>query len=196
MKQSLRAIIIGLAISTFMTACAAEPTDVDALVEEPRTIQVPDWARANIAYSTAGTGRWVADNAAYKSGTETWDSYVIEWRAGPDNLSMTARMYAMIDGRPSQGDFWSFYQYWDTAKGEMRIIQSGWGVVGDGAMTAGDAPNTFITEQTFTTTEGKANPVRHTMAELSPTQHETTSFNRGDDDDWVQDRRYIWTLES
>jgi hypothetical protein len=196
MRYFTRAIITGFLASTLITACSAEPTAEDSPAEAAAVTPIPDWARTNIAYMTAGSGRWVADNAEYKSDAEAWDSYVIEWRAGPDNLSMTARMYGVIDETPSQADFWSFYQYWDRAAGAMRVVQSGWGVVGDGTMQSTDRPRTYLSDQTFTTSTGDANAVRHEMVELSPTEHKTTSYNPSEDGSWTQDRSYVWTRES
>lgn len=201
MLYNIRPISIGVIALLGITACSTEPpaTHVDPVSVNEDAAQaalvpasIPSWARANIAYMTEGSGRWVADNAAYKSDAEPWEFYVIEWTAGPDDLSMTARMYATIDDQPSQADFWSFYQYWDRASGEMRVIQSGWGVVGDGVMTLGDDGQTHFAEQMFTAEGRPPNRVRHESRELSPTEHETKSLNWSKDGTWEMDRAYIW----
>ncbi|GLQ22358.1 hypothetical protein GCM10007853_02320 [Algimonas ampicilliniresistens] len=201
MTYTIRPVLIGTIALLGIAACSEEPqaTQADPVSVSQDTTQaapvptaIPDWARANIAYMTEGTGRWVADNAAYKSDAEPWEFYVMEWSAGPDDLSMTARMYATIDGQPSQADFWSFYQYWDRASGEMRVVQSGWGVVGDGTMTLGDDGKTHFAEQTFTAEGRPPNRVKHESRELSPTEHETKSLNWTEDGTWEADRSYIW----
>lgn len=198
-------LILGAGLACFALAgCMAEAPETPAKAK-PVTeagdatlalTTVPDWARANIRYMSAGTGQWIADNATYRSEGEPWDSYVIEWTAGPDDLSMTARMYALKDGQPSQGDFWSFYQFWDYPTGQMRIIQNGWGVHGEGTIWMDEDGATLIAEQRFTPVSGPAYSVRHETAELSETEHRSASLNPSDAGTWVTDRAYVWVRTS
>lgn len=167
-------------------------TATDMLEDTLYPSAIPDWARANIKYMSEGTGQWVADNAAYKSETEPWDQYVIEWRAGPDDLSMSARMYALKDGTPSSADFWSFYQFWDVFSGEMRVIQSGWNALGDGTLWWDQEREAYIAEQTFGSPGGTGRLVRHETIELNATEHQTRSLNQDESGNWVPDRQYVW----
>lgn len=197
-------ILTGLFLSG-VTGCEAAQTDTqDEAQPAPEPLQseiastqtlpttIPDWARANIRYMSEGSGRWVADNARYKSETEPWDQYVIEWRAGPDDLSMTARLYALKDDTPSSADFWSLYQYWDMFADEMRVVQSGLNALGDGTLWWDAQDRIYVAEQTFGSPGGTGRTVRHETVELSATEHETRSFYASESGDWIADRTYIW----
>lgn len=77
----------------------------------------------------------------------------------------------------------------------MRVIQSGWGVVGNGALEADETEGGLVSLQSFTTSAGDVNRERHRFVELDDMRHETTSFNMRDDGSWVRDRSYFWVRQ-
>ena len=54
---------------------------------------VPDWHMEHLVYMGRESGRWVADNAEYRSEGEPATEYVLEFAPSFDGTSMTGRLY-------------------------------------------------------------------------------------------------------
>ena len=153
----------------------------------------PDWFLEEIRLLTSGSGRWIADNSAYRSDEEPYDAYVTEWRASFDGTTMTGRLYGLRDGEPSV-DFWEFRQYWHPGRNEAVLEQFGWGgTVGIGtARRDGDETRT---DQTFHTADGGTNRVGHVGRFPDDVTHVTDSFDVDAEGTWVPRRSYTWKRE-
>jgi hypothetical protein len=71
----------------------------------------PDWYLEEIELLTSGSGRWEADNIAYKSDEEQFDAYVTEWRSSFDGLTMTVsdQEFSAPDGRQWRAGHRSYF---------------------------------------------------------------------------------------
>lgn len=150
----------------------------------------PQWFVDDIAFLTRDGGRWITDNSDYKSEQEQWDSYGVEWRAGPNGHSMSGRLFALKDGVESSADFWSFSQYWDPASQTAVIQQYGWGQVGAGTMWVADGA--LWMDQAFTTYDGKTDHRGHKALHPDADTHITTSFSISPKGEWTPSRTYTW----
>lgn len=149
----------------------------------------PAWYLEEIALLTAGTGRWVTDNARYRSDEEPFDAYVTEWVAGFGGTTMTGRLYGMQDGEASV-DFWEFRQYWHPGLQQVVVEQYGWGSrVGLG--TAWREGNVTHSRQTFYAADGSSSEQGHRSYFPDTDTHVTNSFDINDDE-WKPRRTYTW----
>ena len=165
----------------FATACLLAASG--AMAAQP-----PHWLLDEIAFQTRDGGRWVASNARYRSDTERWEAYGVEWVAGPAGASMSGRLFGIADGKDSL-PFWQFSQYWDPARGEVVVEQYGWSEVGIG--TAWQEGEEIKMKQTFTSFDGKVRIVGHVSAAEGEDAYRTTSFSI-DDGVWSVSRSYVW----
>ena len=160
---------------------------------------VPSWFSDDVQYSSRSGGRWLTDNAQYKSAQEQWDSYVIHWQAGPANHSMSGRMWALKDNAPSNGDFWAFSQYWNPATGEAVVQQSGWGSVGIGRLQPASSKQRdadFEMLQLFTTFDGNSSETGHRVKRVDDDTYDTWSFSFDKNGKEVEGRYYRWRRDS
>lgn len=179
-----------LAASVFLAACATSITAEPAATVTPAP---PAWFVENIEYMTKDGGLWIASNAAYKSESEAWDSYAVEWTAGPANHSMAGRLFAIKDGKETELDFWQFSQYWNPLTNEAVLQQTGWGSSGIGVMNAysDGGPGEIETVQTFISPDRTTRLEGHRTSESTGNSHRTISFKISAET-WEQQRSYVW----
>ena len=149
----------------------------------------PAWYLEEIALLTAGTGRWVTDNARYRSDEEPFDAYVTEWVAGFGGTTLTGRLYG-LQGDEASVDFWEFRQYWHPGLQQVVVEQFGWGSrVGLGtAWREGDVTHS---RQTFYAADGSSSEQGHRSSFPDDDTHVTESFDI-EGDDWTSRRTYTW----
>ncbi len=153
--------------------------------DPPTTI--PQWFIEDLK---ANIGTWIADNKAFESATEPYDSYGMEWRWGLGNTSMIGRLYGISNGK-EMGDFWQFRQYWDNQNNRAVIEQFGFqSVVGVGQLKP-LATNQTESIQTFSMADGKSWQVKH-VSKTSAHILETTSYRLDENKQWIKDRSYQW----
>lgn len=149
----------------------------------------PAWYLEEIATLTAGSGRWIADNSAFRSEQESYDAYVTEWVAGFGGTTMTGRLFAIQDGTESV-DFWEFRQYWHPGLEKVVVEQFGWGsVVGVG--TSWQEDGVTRTLQTFYAADGSSREEGHASYFQDDVTHVTESFDVVGDQ-WTPRRKYTW----
>lgn len=176
----MRAFLVALAFLIFPSVCPAA---------DPAT-KAPDWLRTEISRLSAGGGRWVADNSAYKSENEPFEAYSTEWRSSFDGDAMSGRLFGFRDGVQTKADFWEFRQYWHPGRQEAVLEQFGWGgafgsggLVEDGAGTKAD--------QTFYRPDGSTARTGHKSWFEDDDTYVTESFDIIDGA-WKPHRKYVW----
>lgn len=153
----------------------------------------PEWFLSHMAFMTQGSGRWIADNAPFKSEGEPNDAYGTEWNYGAGKKSMTGRLFAFRDGK-ELGTIWEFRVFWDPGRRQARIIQFGRdGTLGEGELTS-TGEKTTRSEQTFSDPSGGSTIVGHDTSE-EPGVHVTRSFDVKPDGTRVKRRDYAWKLQ-
>jgi hypothetical protein len=183
--MTIKAFSIGL-IALLMTSASVH-SEVAGETNAP-----PAWFLVEIATLTAGTGVWVADNSKYKNENEPYDAYATEWKSAFDGMSMSGRLYGIIDGE-EVAEFWQFRQYWHPGRKEAVVEQFGWGgTVGIG--TAWHEDGTTKSDQSFYAVDGSVNRSGHASHFPDPNTHVTASFDIVDDE-WQPRRVYTWTRE-
>ena len=153
----------------------------------------PAWYTQHIERMTSDGGRWIANNNAYQSDDETWDAYGVEWRAGPDNASMSGRLFGLKEGTEGQPDFWVFSEFWDPQRQRIVVQQYGWGSVGVGRVWRID--DTLFTQQTFSDFDGNSREEGHQITFRDDDTHETHSYGIGAGGLWTARRHYVWKRE-
>ena len=170
-----------LAVTFAMLMIGAEQT----LAESPP----PQWFLEEIRLLTSGSGRWEADNTAYKDDEEPFDVYVTEWRSSFNGMTMTGRLFGVADGKESP-TFWEFRHYWHPARQEVVIEQFGrGGVVGTGTMWREGA--TTVSDQEFSAPDGRQWRAGHRSDFPDGATHVTDSFDITDGQ-WKRRRSYTW----
>lgn len=135
----------------------------------------PQWYLDDIAVLSAGTGRWITDNSAYRSDAEPWGSYGTSWTASFDGTTMSGRLFA-IEGGKETTRFWEFRQYWHPGKREAVLEQFGrGGKLVIGRMT-NDGHVTTI-DQTAYAIDGSLSRGGHESRFLDSATYFTESFN-------------------
>jgi hypothetical protein len=155
---------------------------------EPPTV-APAWFIQEIATLTAGSGRWIADNSAYKSEQEPYEAYGTEWIASFDGTTMSGRLFGIKDGEET-ANFWEFRQYWHPGRGVAVVEQFGWGgTVGVGiAWRDGEKTRS---DQAFFTPGGSVSRTGHSSEFPDSDTHLTESFDI-EDEAWLPRRTYTW----
>jgi hypothetical protein len=149
----------------------------------------PDWYLEEIELLTSGSGRWEADNVAYKSDEEQFDAYVTEWRSSFDGLTMTGRLFGMTGGKESV-TFWEFRHYWHPVQQKVVIEQFGWGgVIGVGTMWREEAAT--VSDQEFSAPDGRQWRAGHRSYFPDDATHVTDSYDIADGL-WTKRRSYTW----
>jgi hypothetical protein len=160
---------------------------------------LPDWVLAQWTFSTQGTGRWIADNAAYKSPDEPWDAYGIEWRWGPGRLSLTGRLFGIVrepsGAAKDSAAMWEFFSYWDPARRELVLTQfGGHGVFGIGTASP-PGPEFADAIQRFYNPDGSTFRVAH-RSWKGDRELRQQSFDVSEAGDRTPRRTYTWKLEA
>lgn len=149
----------------------------------------PQWLRAEFENLTAGRGRWVADNSAYRSEQEPWDAYGLEWTWGIGRQSVNGRLYGISKGE-EKTSFWEYRLVWHPGEGHAILHQYGaWGSLGHGPMKPASDGGTEL-EQTFYEPDGRVWRMRHTETSAAG-ERRTKSFDWVDGV-WKESRTYVW----
>lgn len=153
----------------------------------------PSWYLEDVAALTMHGGRWVADNAAFKSESEPFEAYVIEWTAGFDGVALTGRLFAMKEGKQTP-TFWEFRQYWRPDEARAVVEQFGWGgTIGVGAYSKdGDE---IVMDQTFHAPGQPSRREGHRNKFQSTDVYITQSFEIVEGE-WLPRRKYVWKRDS
>lgn len=160
----------------------------------------PAWFRQHLQQLTAGSGRWIADNQAYRGDDEPFDAYGLQWQPGLGGHTATGQLFGLRAGEQSE-DFWQFRVYWDATGGHGVIEQfAGHGAVGRGPLTGfGEAT---LTDQTFTMPDGRQwRELHHAWFEddartgTADGVHVTHSFE-WKQGAWTPKRQYRWQLQA
>lgn len=158
---------------------------------------IPQWVIDSWTYSTQGTGRWVADNAAYQGADDPWDAFGIQWRWMPGKQAITGELFGIsraADGvERDSAPMWRFMSYWDPARQELVMTQfGGHGVfgVGKGQPPSGDHMDVV---QTFYNPDGSSYRVAH-RSWKDGTSNRQQSFDVDADGTWTPRREYVWVL--
>lgn len=134
----------------------------------------PQWFLDDIALLSAGSGRWITDNSAYKSDKEPWGFYGTAWTASFDGTTMSGRLFAIEDGEETTR-FWEFRQYWHPGRQEAVLEQFGrGGKLVIGKMT-NDGDVTTI-DQTSYAIDGRSSRGGHVSRFLDSDTYFTESF--------------------
>lgn len=133
---------------------------------------------------------WIASNDKYKSDTEVYTSYGIEWKWGLDKSSFVGRLFGMIEGREI-GDFLQFRQYWDNGAKQGKVEQFGFGgITALGNLSRLDDGFTESIQE-FSLPNGlKWNEKHITVMEKDVST--TTSYEKTDSNTWKKKRNYRW----
>ena len=164
---------------------AAEPATA------PASGALPGWYQTEIDSLSQGSGRWVADNSAFRSEQEPFEQYVVEWRKASDQRGLTGRLFGISGGKES-ADFWSFRIYWDAAANGAVIQQfAGFGAVGIGSLV-GFAGAT-LSDQSFTAPDGRTwREMHHSWFEGEVHVTRSLEWREGS---WSAKRTYRWKLQ-
>lgn len=162
--------------------------------DAPTGSAVPEWYGEHVDYMTRNGGRWVADNAEFRSEQETAEHYVIVFSPEFGGASMSARLFAVTEGEESV-DFWHFTGYWDPVANEAVLMQTGWGGnLGVGPTWQVDE-TTIRSEQVFSSPGGAIRTEAHDFIITGPDEHVTTTQRRVGDGPWTEGRTYTWVRE-
>lgn len=156
------------------------------------TKRMPEWVKAHMGYMTEGTGRWVADNSKFKSVSEPYDQYGVEWKWGIGKQSIKGRLFGMQKEKEI-AEFWEFYLFWHPQKQKVIIQQiSGNGIVGIGEIVNVESEKKIerMSQMIFFSPDGKSWSDLHRIFE-DKNEHQTTSFILKNST-WNKQRSYIW----
>lgn len=168
LAPGVRAFAAALALAVILPAQAAD--------QEAAASTIPDWYRADIAAMTRDGGRWIADNSARRSEAEPYDQYGLEWRASPDGLSMTGRLFGLRGGR-EVGEMWQFRQFWHPAEQRVYVMQWGaGGMYGMGVLTRLSETSGML-EQTFFTNDGRSFRIGHMYRNAGPDERTVEQYD-------------------
>ena len=153
----------------------------------PAQSQTPDWVQEEMEVMI---GRWIADNSAYQSEDEPYESYGIEWSWGIGEGSVVGRLFGLHDGE-EVGPFWDFRQFWHPGEEQLMVYQFGWGgVVGVGPVERVDEHTSRLL-QTFYDPDGSTRRVGH-RTERRDGVERGQSFDVSEDGTWTERRTYTW----
>lgn len=155
-----------------------------------RSQDIPGWMTREWKNLTNGTGIWIADNSTYKSDSEPYDQYGLEWEYGLGEKSVIGSLYGIISGK-KVGTFWEFRSFWDPVKNKGITLQIGPdGTFGLGEISLID-PDTVQTIQTFYTPVGKSFEIKH-YSLTTKYEHNTCSYTLDKNNHWIKNRTYQW----
>ena len=150
----------------------------------------PPWVEQDWAYWAGGSGRWIADNGAYRSEAETFDAYGMEWTWGLGKKTLKGRLFA-VKGGEEVGTIWELLSYWHP--GEARLVVNQWG--SDGTFGTGTQRRTGAdateSEERFFSPEGGGFRFGHRTRRL-PGEAHVQSYDVSEDGTWSERRAYVW----
>ena len=158
----------------------------------PTSPKAPQWFLDHMSYMTKGSGRWIADNAKYRSENEPFDAYGTEWRWAAGRRSITGRLFGMRDGA-EQRTFWEFRVFWHAGDKKAYIHQFG----GNGAVSIGTmeqaGPKHLRMKQKSVSPRGRVSWLGHDTKDVSETEQTTQSYDI-EGEVWKKRRFYRWKL--
>lgn len=167
---------------------------IAATVAASDTHSARDAFLEEIALLTAGSGRWIADNAEYVSEQEPYDAYGTEWQSSFGGTILSGRLFGVTDGEET-GTFWEFRQYWHPGRQVVVVEQfGGASVIGIGTAWVDDGRTHTL--QTFYAGDGSTqNQIGHRSHFPDAQTHVTESYDVVDDE-WILRRSYTWRRAS
>jgi hypothetical protein len=159
----------------------------------------PRWFLEHLEYMARDGGRWIADNAAYRSDQEPYDAYGMSWEWGLGKNSLKGRLFGVQDGK-DVGTFWEFRTIWHPGEHQALVYQYGPdGTVGIGTMQplAAEAgqPAGTTADQTFYRPDGSSFRAGHRNRDLDADTTDSHSFDISADGTWKPRRSYVWKRE-
>lgn len=172
-----------------------EELDKAASTKRGETTALPKWLIDHFTFMTAGSGRWITDNAEFTSENEPFDKYGTEWKWGVGKQSIRGRLFGM-NGSKEAGDFWEYRIYWHPKEKRAVFEQFGaGGIFGVGEMrnvTLGDGKAEKSVEMVFYSPDGSTWHDLHKLIEMQG-EHTTHSFKL-EAGNWRPQRTYVWRL--
>jgi hypothetical protein len=160
---------------------------IEYQVADIQSPQIPNWFRKEMR---SQIGTWQTSNAKYQSESEPFSDYIIQWTWGIGKTNINGELYGLQDGKKT-GNFWTFNQYWDPVKNQVRLIQYGHGGrIGDGKIKP-FTEQQIETIQTFSAPGIEAYLERH-LNRMTDDGLITTSYRLDDKGDWQAQRSYLW----
>ncbi len=154
----------------------------------------PEWFVQHNAFLTQGSGRWITDNAAYRSEDEPYDAYGLEWKSGLGGQTVTGRLFGLQNGR-EVGTFWEFRILWHPGEGQGHIMQYGGdGTLGTGTMEPRGEGKVWMV-QDFYNPDGSRVRLAHESTHGPGAWVHDRSFMMSSDGEWLARRSYDWKLE-
>lgn len=163
---------------------------IPAQTPPPDTAADTAW-RAHLAFLAAGTGVWIASNAAYRTaGNGEPAEYGQHYRMG---LGGTTQHGCLWGEYPDQKPvFWHFFTAWDPSKRQLLVHQaSGNGTIGIGY----ESIETGVAEQIFTRPDGVSWASKHVFTRPSADTLVTQSFEK-QNGEWQPRRTYHWVRQA
>ncbi len=129
---------------------------------------IPDWVQNHFGFMTKDSGRWITDNSKFKSESEPFDQYAVEFTWGIGKQSIKGRLLALKDTK-EVGMFWEYLALWHPAEKRVVFQQfGGTGVFGTGEMRAVESAEGKFenhTELTFYARDGTSWKDLHILTE-------------------------------
>ncbi len=153
---------------------------------------MPKWLTEHFEFLVSGKGRWIADNAKFKSEREPFDEYGMEWTWGLGKKSLKGRLFGLRD-KKELGTFWEFIIFWHPTQRRVIAQQfNGGGIFGEGEMKMVQSEGKAVIEldQTFHGPDGAIWKQRHQNIDGKDEFHaQNFDFVNGK---WNPDRIYVW----
>lgn len=135
-------------------------------------------------------GTWIASNEEYRSDSEPFEAYGLEWAPSADGQSLRGRLYGLRDG-VEEATFWEYRLFFHPGENHLWLMQWGaGGVYGEGAVKR-TGPRSTELEQVFHRPDGSSWRGRH-LETLEGDHRTTTSFRQDNEGQWALQRTYVW----
>jgi hypothetical protein len=198
LEISRRLLVLAVAATGLVLLAGAAPEnerqrEKPEAAGKPEAVEpgrVPPWLGDHMSHLAGGTGRWIADNSAYKGEAEPWDRYGMEWKWGVGKRTIRGRLFA-LQGKQEKAEFWEYRLVWHPGEKRALLYQFGWdGTFGYGELKPSAKGRMNELEQTFYRPDGSSWKGRHESVE-TPDEHRTKSFTMKDGA-WHESRTYVW----
>jgi hypothetical protein len=136
---------------------------------------VPEWHVEHLDYMSRESGRWVTDNAAYRSENEPATEYVLEFGPSFDGSSMTGRLYGQVNGRYTV-TLWEYRSYWYAATATSLVSQFGWDGASGIRTIRPEGDGIFRVEQTVVTPGLPSRIEGHLLTVIDEDTHRTNAY--------------------
>lgn len=162
-----------------------------AALAEDASAGPPPWFLQHMEFLTQG--RWITDNSQYKSESEPFDAYGMEYEKGIGGKSVRGRLFGLIDNK-EVATFWEFHTVWHPAENRVLAFQFG----GDGTYAVGPmiatGEHSHRMEQVFYSPNGSSRSSGHETDEAKDGSFITRSFDISADGSWHPQRAYTWRV--